>query len=120
MDKSKSHTTAKIIFRCSFQPFADLELDQADEPEQGRLTVSPQTGLCGARHAVKGRSVYTCVCVTGSLYRRKLTEHCKPAIMEKIKIRKFKKKNVSVFLLNSAYESNDVLPPKGEFLSADY
>ena len=33
------------------------------------------------------KRMYTCMCnwVT-LLYRRKLTEHCKPAIMEKIKI----------------------------------
>ena len=43
--------------------------------------------------------MYTCMChwVT-MLYSRKLTEHCKPAIMEKIKIIIKKKENVNVEL----------------------
>ena len=41
------------------------------------------------------KRMYTCMCDWVSLlYSRKLTEHCKPAIMEKIKI--IKKKRVPV------------------------
>ena len=31
------------------------------------------------------KRMYICICVIGSLSSTKLTEHCKPAIMEKIK-----------------------------------
>ena len=46
--------------------------------------------------------MYTCTCKWGTLlYSRKLTEHCKPAIMEKIKIIIYiKKKGIETMYKN--------------------
>ena len=50
--------------------------------------------------------VCVCVCVreTGLLllYSRKLTEHCKPSIIEKIKIIKKKKKNLYLSIFSAS------------------
>ena len=45
------------------------------------------------------KRTYICMCAWLTwLYSRNLTEHCQPAMMEKIKIIKKKKKNAEVYL----------------------
>ena len=56
----------------------------------------------------KGICVYMCDWVT-LLYSRKLTEHCKPAMMEKIKIIQKKEYTYNVVLVSGVQQSESVI-----------